>query len=91
MMGLLSILSLSLSSSLCVSLSMSLSSQNDRQCPQLSGDVYYVASKQCIYKFFPVFVFVFVFVCVFVFVFVLDVADTLPGSYPNRKYMVCMV
>ena len=38
-----------------------------------------------------VFVLVFVFVCVFVFVFVLDVADTLPGSYPNRKYMVCMV
>ena len=28
--------------------------------------------------------------CVFVFVFVLDVADTLPGSYPNRKYMVCL-
>ena len=38
-----------------------------------------------------VFVFVFVFVCVFVFVFVLDVADTLPGSYPNRKCMVFMV
>ena len=39
--------------------------------------------------FYPGFLFVFVFVCVFVFVY--DFAYMLPGSYPNRKYTVCVV
>ena len=49
-LSLLLSLSLSLYLSLCVSLSLSLSSRNDRQCPQLFGDVWYVSGNAQIMK-----------------------------------------